>query len=163
LSKGYQFSDEKANSGDKRRHHLSPENLIIYLPAGCCGAGAGAGASAGFSGAGVAGASFVASGFGVSAGLQPTLNTANNINDNTNPRTFFIKFSPPSAILKYANKIVQHKSFVNLKNIRQKYYTALFPKSKIFFGAVCSNNCYDVFDRGSKKLFTLRIHLCYFV
>jgi hypothetical protein len=100
LSTEYQFSDEKANSGDKRKNHLSPENLIIYLPAGCCGAGAGAGASAGFSGAGaVAGASFVASGFGVSAGLQPTLNTANNINDNTNARTFFIKFSPPSEIL----------------------------------------------------------------
>jgi hypothetical protein len=99
LSTEYQFSDEKANSGDKRKYHLSPENLIIYLPAGCCGAGA----SAGFSGAGAgagASAGFVASGFGVSAGLQPTLNTANNINDNTNARTFFIKFSPPSEILK---------------------------------------------------------------
>ena len=113
MSTQYQFSDEKANSGDKRRYHLSPENLIIYLLAGFSGAGAGAGASDGFSGAGaVAGAwaGGVASGFGVSAGLQPTLNTANNINDNTNARTFFIKFSPPSEILKYANKIVQHKS-----------------------------------------------------
>jgi hypothetical protein len=94
------FRTKKQIQGISEKNHLSPENLIIYLPAGCCGAGAGAGASAGFSGAGaVAGASFVASGFGVSAGLQPMLNTANNINDNTNARTFFIKFSPPSEIL----------------------------------------------------------------
>jgi hypothetical protein len=132
LSTEYQFSDEKANSGDKRKYHLSPENPIIYLPG--AGAGAGAGASAGFSGAGaVAGASFVASGFGVSAGLQPTLNTANNINDNTNARIFFIKFSPPSEILKYANKIVQHKSFVNLKNIRQTILYRAFPKKQDIF------------------------------
>jgi hypothetical protein len=94
------FRTKKQIQGISEKNHLSPENLIIYLP----GAGAGDGASAGFSGAGagagaVAGASFVASGFGVSAGLQPTLNTANNINDNTNARTFFIKFSPPSEIL----------------------------------------------------------------
>jgi len=48
-----------------------------------------AGASAGFSGAGaVAGAG--ASGFGVSAGLQPTANTTNNINDRINAIIFFI-------------------------------------------------------------------------
>jgi hypothetical protein len=74
---------------------------MIYLPAGFSGAGAGAGASAGFSGAGAgagASAGFGASGFGVSAGLQPTVNATNNINDNTNAITFFIKFSPPSKI-----------------------------------------------------------------
>jgi hypothetical protein len=75
---------------------------MSYLPAGFSGAGAGAGASAGFSGAGAgAGASaagFGASGFGVSAGLQPKVNATNNINDNTNAITFFINFSPPSTI-----------------------------------------------------------------
>jgi hypothetical protein len=80
--------------------NLSPENIKSYLLAGFSGAGACAGASAGFSGAGAgAGASaagFGASGFGVSAGLQPTVNATNNINDNTNAKIFFIKFSPPS-------------------------------------------------------------------
>jgi hypothetical protein len=77
---------KKANSGDKLWYYLSPENLISYFPAGFSGAGAGAGASAG---AGV-------SGFGVSAGLQPTVNATNNINDKTKAITFFIKLSPPS-------------------------------------------------------------------
>jgi hypothetical protein len=84
-------------------HDLSPEYLRInYLPAGFSGAiGAAAGFSgspAGFSGAGAIGASagFGASGFGVSAGLQPTAKTTNNINDNTKAITFFIKISPPS-------------------------------------------------------------------
>jgi hypothetical protein len=90
---------KKANSGDKLWYYLSPENLISYFPAGFSGAGAGAGASAGFSGAGAgAGASAGAgvSGFGVSAGLQPTVNATNNINDKTKAITFFIKLSPPS-------------------------------------------------------------------
>jgi hypothetical protein len=108
------------------------------LPAGCCGAGAGAGASAGFSGAGAgagAWAGGVASGFGVSAGLQPTLNTANNINDNTNARTFFIKFSPPSRILKYAKKIVQHNSFVNIKKTKANNIIPLLSqKARYFLG-----------------------------
>lgn len=59
---------------------------MFYFFTGFSGAGAGAGASAGFG----------ASGFGVSAGLQPIVNTTNNINDKTNAITFFIKVSPPS-------------------------------------------------------------------
>jgi hypothetical protein len=89
---------------------LSPENIKSYLLAGFSGAGACAGASAGFSGAGAgagASAGFGASGFGVSAGLQPTVNATNNINDNTNAKIFFIKFSPPSL----------SKYFTNLKKI----------------------------------------------
>jgi hypothetical protein len=104
LKKLYQFSAEKANSGDRR--NICPLNIqIFYLCAGFSGAGAGAsgafsgagaGASGAFSGAGAgAGAS---AGFGVSAGLQPTVKTTNNINDNTNAITFFIEFSPPSRI-----------------------------------------------------------------
>jgi len=98
LKKVYQFSAEKANSGD--RHSVCPLNIrIVYLCAGFSGAGAGAsgafsgagagaGASGAFSGAGAgAGAS---AGFGVSAGLQPTVKATNNINDSTNAITFFI-------------------------------------------------------------------------
>jgi len=85
LKKVYQFSAEKANSGD--RHSVCPLNIrIVYLCAGFSGAGAGA--SGAFSGAGAgAGAS---AGFGVSAGLQPTVKATNNINDSTNAITFFI-------------------------------------------------------------------------
>ncbi|MEW6584233.1 MAG: hypothetical protein AB1442_01330 [Nitrospirota bacterium] len=94
------FEPEKQIQGMER--NPSPEYMGNYF-AGFSGAGAGAGASAGFSGAGAcsgvgAGAGAGAStGFGSSVfGLHPTVKATNNINDNTNAITFFIKFSPPS-------------------------------------------------------------------
>jgi hypothetical protein len=76
-------NNEKSNSGISKL--LPPENKI-YLPEP--GRRAGASQSPGAGKLASAGAG--ASGFGVSAGLQPKVNATNNINDNTNAITLFI-------------------------------------------------------------------------
>jgi hypothetical protein len=112
------------------------------LWAGFSGAGAGAGASAGFSGAGAgagagASAGFGASGFGVSAGLQPTVNATNNINDNINAKIFFIKFSPPSLSKYFTNlkKIVYAKTLSTLVN---ENFIPYISKNQVIF-ELCKN------------------------